>query len=174
MSILISGLIVDTGLEGTGDFLTVVEMILDVTDYLTCLMSFSGQEDNIAGGSDGGSTVDSLTTVDDSLGTCTGFGIEAFEHVGENGFRLFKAGIIGGEDQHIGALGSRAGHEGALAVVAVATCAAYSDDTGISGNLAYSVEHIDEGIGSVRIVNDGGHTVSRTTLVTSPKLYLDI
>ena len=127
-------------------------------------MTLASNEDDVTLLSQHGCGLDSFLTVNNREHLLHLLGVEACQHVVDDGLRLLKAGIVGGDDDAVALLHSLLGHERTLSLVAIAACSADGDDLSTLAvkHLVDGVEHILQGIGRMSIVDNGRYTVLRT------------
>ena len=89
--------------------------------------------------------------------------IKPRKHVVDDGLWVFKAGVIAGYYHAVALFHGLYSHQRALSLVAIAACATHGDNLSLAvQHLVNGVQHILQGIGRVRIVNDGRVTFGRT------------
>ena len=144
------------------DFLAVVVVAYFGSDYLICFVAFARYEYYVARMCQCRSRAYGLASVGDGQGAGGLCGVESCRHVVEYGLWILGARIVGCEHKAGGAACGLGGHDGALAAVAVAA-AAYDGYylCSASGDFVNGVEHVDEGVGGVGIVDNGCHSFGR-------------
>ena len=123
-------------------------------------MAFAGDEHHAAGLRLAYGGAYGLAAVGDAECLAHIGGGEACLHVGDDRVGLFEAGIVGGQDQMVGAKRGLAGHHRALSMVAVAAAAHHCRDLAVGADdLADRVEHIDQCVRRMRVVYDRHYPV---------------
>ena len=119
-------------------------------------MTLTGNKDDVALFGQHAGCTDGLATVDDAQHLLHLFRVEACQHIVDDGLRLLEAGIVAGDNDTVTLTNGFLSHERTLALVAIATGTADGDDATLSvEHLMNGVEYVLEGIGCVRIVDDG-------------------
>ncbi len=111
--------------------LVVVEVVLDAFDDLVVLVSFAGDEDDVAGLGEGAGGLDGCSTVFDDEGRAQFVRRESVGHVLEDGGGFFVTGVVGGEDELFGAAFGYLRHHRAFAFVSISSTTYYRYQTGI-------------------------------------------
>ena len=142
--------------DGRGQHLSVVERMLRAVYFLTGLVAFTGDEDDIPragplhGGIDGGRTVADLEDV-------TAFGVGdgpcPVEHRRADRGGVLAAGVVVGDDEQIGSASGDLAHERSLTAIAVSS-GPDDDRDPAGGAAAQSVHHRRESRGFVGVVHD--------------------
>ena len=142
------------------DFFGVVEMMFHVIDLLVGLMAFAGHQQHAIGRQQHTGGLDGLAAVLDNQHVFLLARGHAGHHIVEDGGRFFRAGIVGGEDDAAAEFTGYFRHLRAFGLVAVAAAAHHGDDLRATlRDFADGGEHILEGVGRVRVIDNGRGTV---------------
>ncbi len=109
-------------------FFQVAEVVFLVAYYLVVLVAFACHQYHIAGLSQGHCGAYCLAAVAYAQGAGSLVGIESGAHVGQYSLGVFIAWIVGGQYQAVAASCGSFGHQGAFAVVAVASGSAHGNN----------------------------------------------
>ena len=135
-------------------------MVLHTLYVLIVLVALAGNEDDIALLGKHTGRADGLTTVNDGNHAGLLRRSEPGKHVIDDVLRLLETGVVAGDDDLVAALHGLLSHDGALALVAVATGTYHGDDLALATlHLVNGTQHIGYGIGSVGIVDNGGEAL---------------
>ena len=125
-------------------------------------MALSGNQDDVARLRQQAGGLDCLAAVGDADGLLHVVLVESGEHVVDDVLRLLEAGVVGGDDDTVAQSCRLLCHEGTFAFVAVAAGTHHGDDFPLAFQHAVDgVQHVDQGIGRVGVVHDGGESLRR-------------
>ena len=133
----------------------VVEVMLHALDDLIVLVSLAGYEDDVARLSHCASGADGFSAIyyaDDAAPLRC---VETSQHVVDDVLRLLVPGVVTRDDDAVAVLDGFLSHQGALALIAVAACAANRPALSFARqHFVDCREDVDEGIGCVGVIDD--------------------
>lgn len=141
----------------------VVEVVFDTLDFLVIFVSFPSNKNNISFFCQSASRFDGFFPVDYGDDVLFLFFVESCHHIVYDVLWIFEARVVAGDDDGVAGVDSLLGHYWAFPFIAVPARTAYGNHlTSVSKHLFYSVEHIDQSVGCMGVVNDGGESFRRT------------
>ena len=121
-----------------------------IGELLVGLVALSGDEDDVARLGECDRARDRLGTVRHRFEIA---GAKTFFDVGDDGERIFFARIVGSDDAVVGVLVGDPAHQRAFLFVTIAA-RAEDDDEAVRSELAQGLQHAEEGIVGVRVIDE--------------------